>query len=112
MSNCVLFIFFLKNFVVSILTTRFLNYLEFIFVYGVKEYSNLIIIFMAEGRFSMSSIMAIHIIPIYIPSIGGGGFPVPISSPAVIVFRVFGHGHSHWCDVIPRCRLDLHFSNK
>ena len=40
---------------------------------------------------------------------------VPLSprpSPAVTVFRVFGHGHSDWGDVIPPCGLDLHFSNK
>ena len=28
-------------------------------MYGVKEYSNLILIFMAEGRFTMSSIVAV-----------------------------------------------------
>ena len=78
-------------------------------MYGVKEYSNLILIFMAEGRFTMSSIMAItnsH------PKQWWRRVPCPISSPAVIVFRVFGHGHSDWCVMIPRCGLDLHFSNK
>ena len=33
------------------------------------------------------------------------------SSPAFIVYRFFGDGHSDWGEVIPHCRFDLHFSN-
>ena len=28
-----------------------------------------------------------------------------------IVYRFFDDGHSDWCEVIPHCGLDLHFSN-
>jgi len=33
------------------------------------------------------------------------------SSPAFIVCRLFGDGHSDWCEVIAHCSFDLHFSN-
>ena len=32
-------------------------------------------------------------------------------SPAFIVCRLFGDGHSDWCEVIAHCSFDLHFSN-
>ena len=32
-------------------------------------------------------------------------------SPGFIVCRFFDHGHSDWCEVIPHCSFDLHFSN-
>ena len=31
--------------------------------------------------------------------------------PAFIVCRFFGDGRSVWCEVIPHCSFDLHFSN-
>jgi len=34
-----------------------------------------------------------------------------IPSPAFIVCKFFDDGQSDWCNVIPRCSLDLHFSN-
>ena len=37
---------FLKSFIVSVLLFRSLIYLEFIFVYGVREHSDFILIFM------------------------------------------------------------------
>ena len=51
------------------------------------------------------------LLPIYIPSIGGGGFPCLYTLSALIVCRVFGNGHSYQCDVITHCILELHFSN-
>ena len=30
--------------------------------------------------------------------------------PTFIVCRLF-HGHSDWCEVVPHCSFDLHFSN-
>ena len=35
------------------------------------------------------------------------------STPSLelIVCRVFDDGHSVWCEVIPHCSFDLHFSN-
>ena len=32
-------------------------------------------------------------------------------TPALIICRLFGDGHSDWCEVIPYWSLDLHFSN-
>ena len=32
-------------------------------------------------------------------------------SPAFIVSRFFDDDHSDWCEVIPHCSCDLHFSN-
>ena len=32
-------------------------------------------------------------------------------SPASIVCRLFDKGHSDWCEGIPHCSFDLHFSN-
>ena len=39
----------------------------------------------------------------------GSLFTTP--SPAFIVSRFFDNGHSDWCEVIPHCGFDLHFSN-
>ena len=33
------------------------------------------------------------------------------SSPVFIVGRFFNDGHSDWCEVIPHCSFDLHFSS-
>ena len=32
-------------------------------------------------------------------------------SPAFIACRVFDYGHSDWCEVVPHCSFDVHFSN-
>ena len=39
----------------------------------------------------------------------GSLFSTP--SPAFTVCRFFDDGHSDWCEVIPHCSFDLHFSN-
>ena len=39
----------------------------------------------------------------------GSLFSTP--SPAFIVSRFFDDGHSDWCEIIPHCSFDLHFSN-
>ena len=33
-------------------------------------------------------------------------------SPAFVVYRLFDDGHSDWCEMIPHCIFDLHFSNE
>ena len=33
------------------------------------------------------------------------------SSPAFIVCIFFDDGHSDWCEIMPHCSFDLHFSN-
>ena len=70
MSNHVLLIFFLKNFIVSIITFRYSYNVEF--VYGVRKFSDFILIFMPEGTLTVSSTVAVTI---YIPNISRGGFP-------------------------------------
>ena len=32
-------------------------------------------------------------------------------SPALIIHRLFNGSHPDWCEVIPQCSFDLHFSN-
>ena len=59
MLNCVLFIFFSRISQYPSLKLDFLICLQFIFVYGVREYSNLMFIFMAERSFTISSIVAV-----------------------------------------------------
>ena len=39
----------------------------------------------------------------------GSLFSTP--SPAFSVCRLFNDGHSDWCEVIPHCSFNLHFSN-
>ena len=34
-----------------------------------------------------------------------------IPSPAFITCRLLDRSHSDWCEVVPHCRFDLHFSN-
>ena len=45
MSESVLPMFSSKNFIVSQLTSRSLIHFEFIFVYGVREYSNVVLLY-------------------------------------------------------------------
>ena len=33
------------------------------------------------------------------------------SSPAFVICRLINDGHFDWCEVIPHCSFDLHFSN-
>ena len=47
----------------------------------------------------------------YIPTNSVGGFPFTTPSPTSIVCRLFDDGHSDWCEVIPHCIFDLHFSD-
>ena len=37
-------------------------------------------------------------------------FPPPLS-PAFFVSKCFDDGHSDWCEVMPHCSFDVHFSN-
>ena len=34
-----------------------------------------------------------------------------VPSPAFIACRLLDHSHSDWCEVVPHCGLDLHFSD-
>ena len=99
---------FLKSFIVSVLLFRSLISLEFIFVYGVREHSNFILIFIAKEP---AQCPPQWLLPISIPSIGVGGSLCSTLSPAFIACRVSIYGHSEWCEVIPPSSFDLHFSH-
>ena len=73
---------------------------------GIAGSYGLFLVF--KGTSMLFSIVAI---PIYIPTNGVGGSLFSIPSPAFIVCRFFDNGHSDWCEVIPHCSFDLHFSN-
>ena len=45
-------------------------------------------------------------VSIYIPTNSAKGFPFLHT-----ICRFFDDGHSDWCEVIPHCSFDLHFSN-
>ena len=62
--------------------------------------------------FSGTSILFfMEVASIYIPtnSVGGSFFSTP--SPAFVICRLINDNHSDWCEVVPHCSFDLHFSN-
>ena len=69
---------------------------------------HMVVLFLVfEGTSILFSIVAVSI---YIPTNSARGFPFLTPSPAFIR-RFFDDGHSDWCEVIPHCSFDLHFSN-
>ena len=49
-------------------------------------------------------------VSIYIPTNSARAFPF-LHTISSIVCRLFGDGHSDWCEVISHCSVDLHFFN-
>ena len=51
------------------------------------------------------------IVSVCIPtnSVEGSLFSIP--SPALIVCRLFDSSHSDWCEMVPHCGFNLHFSD-
>ena len=49
--------------------------------------------------------------PIYVPTNSVGRFVFSTPSPAFVICRLFNDSHSDWCEVVPHCSSDLHFSN-
>ena len=39
------------------------------------------------------------------------GFSFSIPSPLLIICRLFSGVHSDWCELVPHCGLNLHFSS-
>ena len=39
------------------------------------------------------------------------GFLFSTTYPAFVICRLFNDRHSDWCEVVPNCSFDLHFSN-
>ena len=50
-------------------------------------------------------------VSIYIPTNSARGFLFFTPSLGFIICRIFDYGLSEWCEVIPHCSFDLHFSN-
>ena len=70
---------------------------------------HMVVLFLVfEGTSILFSIVAVSI---YIPTNSARGSPFSTPSPAFIVCKFFDGGHSDWCEVIPHCSFDLHFSN-
>ena len=49
--------------------------------------------------------------PIYISTDSVGGFPFLNTLSSIYCLWTFNDGHSDWCEVIPHCSFDLHFSD-
>ena len=75
---------------------------------GIAGSYGSIFVFFKEPPYCYPYIMAVSI---YIPTHSARGFSFLHTSPAFIVCRLFDDGHSDWCEVIPHCSFDLHFSN-
>ena len=48
---------------------------------------------------------------IYIPTNSARGFPFLHILSSMYCLCIFDDGHSDWCEVVPHCSFDLHFSN-
>jgi len=48
---------------------------------------------------------------IYLPTNSVGEFLFSTPSTAFVICRIFDYGYSDWCDLVPHCSFDLHFSN-
>ena len=46
------------------------------------------------------------------PAAGKEGSLFSTPSPAFVIYRLFNHGHSDGCEMVPYCSSDLHFSKK
>ena len=101
-------LYFLKDFIVSIITFRYLYSMGFILCLVLGCF---LISFSFSWLKESSQCPPEWLLPIYIPSIGGGGIPCVHTLSALIVCMIFGNGHSEQCDVILHCSLELHFTN-
>ena len=76
---------------------------------GVGLLGHMVVLFLAfSGTSILSSIEAVSI---YIPPTVQACSLFSTPCPAFIVCRLFGNGHSDWCEVTSHCSFDLHFSN-
>ena len=76
---------------------------------GVGFLGHMVLLFLVfKGISITSSIVAVSI---NIPTNSATAFPFLHTSPAFIVCRLFGDGHSDRYEVISHCSFDLHFSN-
>ena len=76
---------------------------------GVGRQGHMVVLYLVFKGISISpSIMAVST---YIPSNSVEGSLSSTLSPAFVIRRLFNDGHSDWCEVVPHCGFDLHFSN-
>ena len=47
----------------------------------------------------------------HIPTTSAGGSLFSTPSPKLVICRLFDDAHSGWCEVLPYCSFDFHFSN-
>ena len=66
-----------------------------------------IVLFLAF--YEISILFSIEAVSIYIPANRAEDSLFSIPSPALFV-DFFDDSHSHWCEVLPHCSFDLHFS--
>ena len=76
---------------------------------GVKLLEHMIAIYLVFKRISI--LFSIVAAQFTFPSTVWEGYLFSTPSPAFIVCRLFDGGHSDWCEMIPHCSFDLHFSN-
>ena len=76
---------------------------------GVGLLDHMVVLFLVFKGISISS--SIVAVSIYIPTNSARVFPFLHTLSSVYCLRLFDDGHSNWCEVIPHCGFDLHFSN-
>ena len=59
----------------------------------------------------LKRLFSIMVVSVYIPTNSVGKFSFLQSSPAFTACRSFDDAHSEWCELIPHCSFDLHFSH-
>ena len=59
----------------------------------------------------ISTLFSIVVVLVCIPTSTERGFPFLHTVSSVYFFVLFHNGHSDWCEMIPHCGFDLHFSN-
>ena len=76
-----------------------------VFILPINHMATLFLVF--KGTSILFSIVAV---PIYLPIVYESSiFSTP--SPEFIICRLFDVGHADWCEVIPHCHFDFHFSS-
>ena len=58
-----------------------------------------------------SVLFSIVVVPVYIPTNSGGGFPFFHILSAFIIYKLFNDGHSDQCEVVSHYDFNLYFSN-
>ena len=58
-----------------------------------------------------SVLFSIEVVPVYIPTNRGRGFPFLHTLSPFIVYRFSDNGHSDRCEGISPCSFGFHFSN-